>query len=1191
MGENNNDDQMIDDSRDNDTDAINKKLEKKKRERKKSSDHTTIDDSNHKNGNGKDVEKVRKKKKKKKKKPKDPRMIRDEGNRKKEKKKRSTYDESSTSIQKNVIKTEQSEAGKDAVVTREGNTKQQQQQPKDPKTKKDTKQGLAVPVVGGVKKNTKEKPKKSSKQSNENGILNDDVDDVLIPTLMSPAVITGHSNDDDDTKQKNNKKKSKKKKKKKRKKKKKKQHKIEEKAKETSGNNNSNKLSTNKNKNKPSSLSGKLDEADDVDLWGHYHDPNTSSLKLSTTNENSNDNEGSTRSNITSDVEEHRLEGETDTSNGVRENRWMTMMKRKNMIDDDESLDNDESTEYAPVERIKLNHMPRTTQSINRESCYFSSLTTYGFIDDKQSLSGKFERIEAFLYNHGMTCVLGIMFLAMNILAASHGIYQFTPMGGYVTTNPILRVTLPIARAGGRLVTVNSGFLLLTACKSFWTWLMNASKQLPIGFPFDHIMPQYHRCIALVIIFMGCIMHTIPQIVNYATKSLTINTNNDDGGGGNNDGKIVIWTFGNGLATKQLLITGLMLTFVFTVFFVTTLKSVRQKLSHWLAIHITCMALMYSLLIIHGTYKGSPIFLVVVIVPLIIYIIDSATRKTTVWTSKVISWKAYEEDGDKITELVVECPLNFHYFPGQYCELQFKPISSYEWRPFTIIWCPPHETVVLDERSQLKFCIKAVGDWTGKLYNLASAFDLSKAAIPTEISIRGPHGAPAQNFFNYKHIIVIGSGIGVTPLLSIWRFLVDKGHSMVKTERFLRRRNSMQILRRDSFKSLSHMLPDDYQQCRTAMLRNTSMKMLQGTSSRGLGSSVHGTGLSMRRMDSMKDLLSEMMNDIDDEEPEESSTTISQEQHDHEESKFYLFWVKVENILWSLTAAICILVLFISGETIIILTRMIGYSNASNVMQALLACLTLLIHIAISIASTVTLHGFGYYLLSFKCKIECLIILVDALVLWKSVRDINDNGDNGKIGSSANVLVILFGVTLVILHIIRVSHIFWLTLNDDSSTCQAQEHVLSIQGILISRKYSGMRFCLNSLLEPLEEGFSTVFSLSFYGTREKEDFDEYAVTTTSSKSIQSKNDSKNICYYAGRPNWELIMKQAITKAHLSDPSGCGETIGLFFCGSPAIALDLRRTAAKVTACHKYSTKKHDSSTCNCKFVIHTENFG
>ena len=178
-----------------------------------------------------------------------------------------------------------------------------------------------------------------------------------------------------------------------------------------------------------------------------------------------------------------------------------------------------------------------------------------------------------------------------------------------------------------------------------------------------------------------------------------------------------------------------------------------------------------------------------------------------------------------------------------------------------------------------------------------------------------------------------------------------------------------------------------------------------------------------------------------------------------------------------------------------------------------------------------------------KCKIECLIILVDALVLWKSVRDINDNGDNGKIGSSANVLVILFGVTLVILHIIRVSHIFWLTLNDDSSTCQAQEHVLSIQGILISRKYSGMRFCLNSLLEPLEEGFSTVFSLSFYGTREKEDFDEYAVTTTSSKSIQSKNDSKNICYYAGRPNWELIMKQAITKAHLSDPSGCGETIG------------------------------------------------
>jgi len=40
---------------------------------------------------------------------------------------------------------------------------------------------------------------------------------------------------------------------------------------------------------------------------------------------------------------------------------------------------------------------------------------------------------------------------------------------------------------------------------------------------------------------------------------------------------------------------------------------------------------------------------------------------------------------------------------------------------------------------------------------------------PTEISIRGPHGAPAMNYFEYRHIIVNGSGIGVTPLISIWK--------------------------------------------------------------------------------------------------------------------------------------------------------------------------------------------------------------------------------------------------------------------------------------------------------------------------------------------------------------------------------------------------------------------------------------
>jgi hypothetical protein len=57
----------------------------------------------------------------------------------------------------------------------------------------------------------------------------------------------------------------------------------------------------------------------------------------------------------------------------------------------------------------------------------------------------------------------------------------------------------------------------------------------------------------------------------------------------------------------------------------------------------------------------------------------------------------------------------------------------------------------------------------------------------------------------------------------------------------------------------------------------------------------------------------------------------------------------------------------------------------------------------------------------------------------------------------------------------------------------------------------------------------------------------------------------NFCFYPGRPNWNSFLQKTIVKAHVSVPSVCGESIGLFFCGSPAIAQDLYTTAEKIPA--------------------------
>ena len=85
---------------------------------------------------------------------------------------------------------------------------------------------------------------------------------------------------------------------------------------------------------------------------------------------------------------------------------------------------------------------------------------------------------------------------------AAWGAWEFTDPQ-FVSDNAILSVTLPIARASGRLVTWNSALLLLSACKYFWTYLRKTP--LALGFPINDVMPYYHRIFALTIVVMGCI--------------------------------------------------------------------------------------------------------------------------------------------------------------------------------------------------------------------------------------------------------------------------------------------------------------------------------------------------------------------------------------------------------------------------------------------------------------------------------------------------------------------------------------------------------------------------------------------------------------------------------------------------------------------------------------------------------------
>ncbi|KAL3829155.1 hypothetical protein ACJIZ3_017957 [Penstemon smallii] len=369
----------------------------------------------------------------------------------------------------------------------------------------------------------------------------------------------------------------------------------------------------------------------------------------------------------------------------------------------------------------------------------------------------------------------------------------------------VMGYCLCFAKGGAEIVKFNMALILLPVCRRTLTTLRESF--LGRFIPFDDNI-NFHKIIAAWIL-LGTIIHTLAHSTCNFVRLTSCPKNQFDA------------IFGPAFDYKQPSylgvvgtipgITGILMIILMCFSFTLATHSFRRNVvkltwpfhhlagfnAFWYAHHL--LALVYVLLIIHGYF----IFLtrewykkttwMYVAVPMFIY---TSERILTLYDHnyRVNIIKAVIYTGN-VLALYMSKPPGFKYKSGMYLFVKCPDISGFEWHPFSITSAPGD--------NYLSVHIRTLGDWTSELKNrFAKACEPqstkartgnlvrleTKAYSETEtqefpkILVKGPYGAPAQNYKKYDILLLIGLGIGATPFISIIKDILNTEAESVATD-------------------------------------------------------------------------------------------------------------------------------------------------------------------------------------------------------------------------------------------------------------------------------------------------------------------------------------------------------------------------------------------------------------------------
>jgi len=404
--------------------------------------------------------------------------------------------------------------------------------------------------------------------------------------------------------------------------------------------------------------------------------------------------------------------------------------------------------------------------------------------------------------NAGAAYVWFFLYIFANITAF---VYKAHKYAIYDEAREVFGNCVVIARGAAQCLNLNACLILLPVCRHLLT-RMRAAGHLRFWFPFDACL-EFHMLVGLAILFFT-LAHVLAHICDFhrfakADRDDLVSLFGDKLGNPNQipDSYGGRWLL---LLTQPAAITGVIMLGCMMIAYPLILTRRTHFNRFWLAHHLLLVMLVE--LCLHGTgnllehcqsiYWVTP--------PLLFYFIPRLIRECGgVTVCPVVDIAVKKGD---VIGLRMQKPQSWEHRvkAGMYVFINIPAVSNVEWHPFTLT-SAPHENFI-----EVHF--RNVGDWTQKAHTYIKdqiVKDEKKKQRRQEklvVKVEGPIGASSQGFSDYPIVVLVGAGIGVTPMISVLKqLLVEPGH-MKRAYLY------WTVRERNSFEWFSELIDAIYQQ-------------------------------------------------------------------------------------------------------------------------------------------------------------------------------------------------------------------------------------------------------------------------------------------------------------------------------------------------------------------------------------------